>query len=115
MHDMVHGVTSVMASISLQSPSLFDFKTPDEWPCWKQRFEQFRLASDLADESDDRQVSTLLYCMGKKQRTSSPPPTSLKQIGENTVQSSSSTMTFFRLRRTSSSKGQDLNVTAKSA
>ena len=66
MHDMVHGVRSAMASICLQPPSPFDFKTPDEWPRWKRRFEQFRLASDLADESDDRQVSTLLYCMGEE-------------------------------------------------
>ena len=40
--------------------------TPDEWPRWKRRFEQFRLASGPASESDDRQVSTLLYCMGEE-------------------------------------------------
>ena len=94
MHDMVHGVRSAMASICLQPPSPFDFKTPDEWPRWKRRFEQFRLASDLADESDDRQVSTLLYCMGEEAEDILPPPTSLKQIGESTVQLSSSMMTF---------------------
>ena len=55
-----------MASVRLQPPSPFDFKTPDEWPRWKRRFEQFRLASGLAGKSDDRQVSTLLYCMGEK-------------------------------------------------
>ena len=65
MRDIVQGVRSAMASICLQPPSPFDFKTPDEWPRWKRRFEQFRLASDLADENDDRQVSTLLYCMGE--------------------------------------------------
>ena len=32
---------------------------------WKRRFEQFRLASGLSGESDNRQVSTLLYCKGE--------------------------------------------------
>ena len=54
-----------MASVRLQPPSSFDFRNPDEWPRWKRRFEQFRLASGLSAESDDRQVSTLLYCMGE--------------------------------------------------
>ena len=66
VRDIVHGVRSGMASVRLQPPSPFDFKTPDEWPRWKRRFEQFRLASGLASESDDRQVSTLLYCMGEE-------------------------------------------------
>ena len=49
-----------MASIRLQPPSPFDFKNPDErW------FEQFRQASDLASENDEKQISTLLYCMGE--------------------------------------------------
>ena len=54
-----------MASVRLQPPSSFDFKNPDEWPRWKRRFEQFRLASGLSEESGDRQVSTLMYCMGE--------------------------------------------------
>ena len=48
----------------MQAPSPFDFRTPDEWPCWKWRFEQFRQASGLTAEDDSRQISTLLYCMG---------------------------------------------------
>ena len=63
--DIVHGVRSGMASVRLQPPSSFDFETPDEWPRWKRRFEQFRLASGLSAD-DDRQVSTLLYCMGEE-------------------------------------------------
>ena len=42
----------------------FCFAKPDEWPKWKQRFEQFRVASGLSDKSDERQASTLLYCLG---------------------------------------------------
>ena len=32
---------------------------------WNHRFEQFCLAPGLSAEDDDRQVSTLLYCMGE--------------------------------------------------
>lgn len=54
-----------MASVRLQPPTSFDFKNPDSWPKWKKRFEQFRQASGLAGEAEERQVSTLLYCMGE--------------------------------------------------
>ena len=57
-----------MASVRLQPPESFDFKRPDEWPRWKKRFQQFRSASTLNRESEDRQVNTLLYCMGEEQR-----------------------------------------------
>ena len=39
---------------------------PDEWPRWRRRFEQFRVASGLAEESATKQVSTLLYCLGEE-------------------------------------------------
>ena len=55
-----------MASIRLEPPEPFNFKQPDEWPNWKWRFEQYRVASGLAEESELRQVSTLLYCMGRE-------------------------------------------------
>ena len=54
-----------MASVRLQPPEPFNFKVPDEWPRWKRRYEQFRLASELSTEDDLRQVSTLLYCLGQ--------------------------------------------------
>ena len=54
-----------MASIQLEPPSQFSFKTPDQWSKWKRRFDQYRLASGLSGESDERQVSALLYCMGE--------------------------------------------------
>ena len=54
-----------MASLRLQPPSAFSFRTPDEWPRWKKHFEQFRLASGLSGEGQEKQVSTLLYCMGE--------------------------------------------------
>ena len=53
-------------AIPLQPPAPFDFKSPDEWPRWRNRFEQFRVASELAEGSAAKQVSTLLYCFGEE-------------------------------------------------
>ena len=53
-----------MARIRLQPPNSFNFQTPDDWPRWKHRFQQFRLASGLTAESGERQICTLLYSMG---------------------------------------------------
>ena len=55
-----------MAEIRLQAPDLFNFKTPDEWPKWRKRFEQFRVASALDRGVMAKQVNTLLYCMGEE-------------------------------------------------
>ncbi|KAL5506839.1 hypothetical protein EMCRGX_G008586 [Ephydatia muelleri] len=55
-----------MANIRLEPPEPFDFKTPDEWEKWRRRFEQFRVASGLSGESGERQVCTLLYCLGEE-------------------------------------------------
>ena len=53
-------------SIPLKPLEAFNFQKPDEWSKWIKRFEQFRLASGLSGESETRQVSTLLYCMGEE-------------------------------------------------
>ena len=55
-----------MAQIHLQPPDPFDFKSPDDWPCWRRRFEQFRSAAGLQDASATKQVNTLLYCLGEE-------------------------------------------------
>ena len=47
-----------MAHLRLQP---FNFRNPDDWPRWKRRFEQFREASSLTDDSARKQVNTLLY------------------------------------------------------
>ncbi len=52
-------------NIRLEPPAPFPFKTPDQWQRWKKRFNQYRLASGLSTEGDERQISTLLYCMGE--------------------------------------------------
>ena len=54
-----------MATFRLQPPAPFSFKSPDEWPKWKRRFEQFRAASGLNEEAGEKQVCTLLYSMGE--------------------------------------------------
>ena len=54
-----------MASLNLRAPAAFNFSKPEEWRKWKIRFEQFRLASGLSAESEERQASSLMYCMGE--------------------------------------------------
>lgn len=54
-----------MDSIHLEPPSPFNFQMSDEWPRWKRCFEQYRLTSGLSSTGNERQVSTLLYCMGE--------------------------------------------------
>ena len=55
-----------MAQLRLQPPELFNFRNPDDWPRWKRRFEQFRVASGLVDDDASKQISTLLYCIGEE-------------------------------------------------
>ena len=52
------------ASVQLRPPDNFDFSKPVTWTRWKKRFKQFRVASGLKEQDEERQVSTLLYCIG---------------------------------------------------
>ena len=54
-----------MAHVLLKTQDPFNFQTPDDWPQWIARFNQFREAAGLAEESNEKQVNTLLYCMGE--------------------------------------------------
>ena len=63
---ILHGVRSGIWHKQLKPPSPFDFKTPDDWPRWKRRFEQFRVASGLSQDDASKQVNTLLYCLGEE-------------------------------------------------
>ena len=58
-----------MAQIQFKLPDPLNFKLPEDWPLWKQRFEQFHIASSLLDASAKKQVSTLLYCLGEEAET----------------------------------------------
>ena len=53
-----------MAGKGLRAPDPFNFQTPDQWPRWKKRFEQYLLASGFSKEIKVSQVNTLLYCIG---------------------------------------------------
>ena len=55
-----------MAQLRLEPPAPFNFRTPDDWPHWKRRFEQFRVASGLVSDGEVKQVNTLLYCVGEE-------------------------------------------------
>ena len=55
-----------MAQLRLEPPAPFNFRTPDDWPRWRRRFEQFRVASGLVNDDSIKQVNTLLYCLGEE-------------------------------------------------
>ena len=55
-----------MALANLKRPDPFDFKQPDNWTRWLNRFEQFRVASGLDKEEEPKQISTRLYCLGEE-------------------------------------------------
>ena len=56
-----------MAQVRLNPP--FNFMSPDEWPWWRRRFEQFHSALGLGEESIQKQVNTLLYCLREEAET----------------------------------------------
>ena len=47
---------------TLSALTVFPFDTPDYWPKWRRRFEQYCLALGLSKEPEEHQVNTLLYC-----------------------------------------------------
>ena len=51
---------------SFSVPAAFLFDTPDHWLKWKRHFQQYHLVSGLWRESEERQVNTLLYYLGKE-------------------------------------------------
>lgn len=55
-----------MATIQLQPPPPFNFKTPDDWPQWRRGFEQFRVSSGLGEQPAAKQISTWVYCLGEE-------------------------------------------------
>ena len=55
-----------MATSRVIPPEPFNFATPEEWPKWLRRFQRFRVASDLTSGDQEKQVNTLIYCMGDR-------------------------------------------------
>ena len=55
-----------MALVGLEPPTPFDFRNPDDWQRWKQRFDQVHTASGLTSDDASKQTSILLYYLGKE-------------------------------------------------
>ena len=55
-----------MATFQVTPPENFNFKNPEEFDKWITRFERFKIASGLNEKSEEQQVNTLLYCMGRE-------------------------------------------------
>ena len=55
-----------MSGVQVAPPGPFNFRSPDEWPRWRRRYEQFQVASGLAAEVAVKQVTTFLYCLGEE-------------------------------------------------
>ena len=55
-----------MASFRFPPPESFNFERPSEWPEWKERFTRYRLASKLHKDTDEVQISALIYSMGRQ-------------------------------------------------
>ncbi len=51
--------------MEISPPEKFSFEI-ENWGAWKQRFQRFRAASDLATKSEERQIAMLLYAMGER-------------------------------------------------
>ena len=52
------------------SPTSFDFNNPETGLEWKKRFARYRAASKMNEESQERQVDTLIYVMGQEEKLS---------------------------------------------
>src|SRR5436190_12695857 len=53
-------------AFSFTPPAPFDFTIPELWDRWLKRFERFRLESGLKEQSEEKQVTTLIYCLGEE-------------------------------------------------
>ncbi|KAK6186749.1 hypothetical protein SNE40_006026 [Patella caerulea] len=53
-------------SSEIQPPPELDFNNGQVWSAWIRRFDRYRLASGLDQQSEDRLVSTLIYTMGQQ-------------------------------------------------
>ena len=52
--------------MNLQPSEVFDFFNFSTWLIWRQRFERFRIVSQMYLETEPIQISPLIYCVSKK-------------------------------------------------
>ena len=50
--------------MAFKAPQSFDFSTPSEWTGWRNRWKRFRFANKVNKETQETQVSSLIYAMG---------------------------------------------------
>ena len=53
-------------SFQISLPEQFNIDQPENWAPWIRRYERYRLASKLNDESEKSQVNMLMYLLGDK-------------------------------------------------
>ena len=53
-----------MATFTVAPPEKFSFR-PNDWPKWLQRWERFRVASELTKKPEETQIATFIYSMGE--------------------------------------------------
>ena len=53
-----------MATFTVAPPEKFSFR-PNDWPKWLQRWERFRVASELTKKPEETQTATFIYSMGE--------------------------------------------------
>ena len=51
-------------TLGMSPPEPFPFSRPEEWNRWIRRFERFRHASRLIEQSEEAQLNMLIYSMG---------------------------------------------------
>ena len=50
--------------MAFKPPKEFDFRDPNTWAEWKERFLRYSICSELTEKSGAIQVNSLIYSMG---------------------------------------------------
>ena len=75
-----------MATFTVAPPEKFSFR-PNDWLKWLQRWERFRVASELSEKPEETQIATFIYSMGEDAEDifSTLPLTEEERMEYNTV------------------------------
>ena len=88
-----------MAGVQLAPPGPFNFRSPDEWPRWRRRYEQFQVTSGLAAEAAAKQVSTFLYCIEEEVESVVAAMNAMEDDQKDYVTIAGKFNAFFNVRR----------------
>ena len=83
------------SSMILQPLESFNFKSLDKWPQWRRCFPQFCDASSLGRDGQQKQVYTLLHCIGE----SAADTLTLSDIWEDDCKSFAKFARFFKIHK----------------